>query len=79
MADKEGLVAQFMAITGVDTERATFYLESAGWNLDVRLYLSTFVDVDCIVLSYVINVARSMNNSKLCCSLYLLSKKLINY
>ena len=36
MADKEGLVAQFMAITGVDTERATFYLESAEWNLDVR-------------------------------------------
>ena len=41
MADKEGLVAQFMAITGVDTDRATFYLESAGWNLDVSFLVSS--------------------------------------
>lgn len=35
MADKEGKVAQFAAVAGVDTERATFYLESAAWNLEV--------------------------------------------
>ena len=35
MADKEGLITQFTAITGVDVDRATFYLESANWNLDV--------------------------------------------
>ncbi|XP_043210067.1 NSFL1 cofactor p47-like isoform X2 [Amphibalanus amphitrite] len=44
MADKEGLVAQFMAITGVDTDRATFYLESAGWNLDAAM--GSFYDHD---------------------------------
>ncbi|KAK3880344.1 hypothetical protein Pcinc_015157 [Petrolisthes cinctipes] len=32
--NKEGeLVAQFMAIAGVDAERALFFLESSGWNL----------------------------------------------
>ncbi|XP_037068246.1 NSFL1 cofactor p47-like [Pollicipes pollicipes] len=44
MADNEALLAQFMAITGVDTERATFFLEAAGWNLDVAM--GNFYDND---------------------------------
>lgn len=35
MADKEEKVAQFSAVAGVDAERATFFLESAAWNLEV--------------------------------------------
>lgn len=30
------LVAQFTAISGVDADRAKFFLESAAWNLEVR-------------------------------------------
>lgn len=35
MADQESLVAQFTAVSGVDVERAKFYLESAAWSLEV--------------------------------------------
>ncbi|MPC20998.1 NSFL1 cofactor p47 [Portunus trituberculatus] len=37
MADKEEKVAQFSAVAGVDAERATFFLESAAWNLESAL------------------------------------------
>lgn len=37
MAEHEALLAQFMAITGVDNGRATFFLEAAGWNMDVSV------------------------------------------
>ncbi|XP_050698175.1 NSFL1 cofactor p47-like isoform X2 [Eriocheir sinensis] len=37
MADREEKVAQFSAVAGVDTERATFFLESAAWNLESAL------------------------------------------
>lgn len=36
-ADKTELVANFTSVTGVDTERARFYLEAAAWKLDVRI------------------------------------------
>merc|ERR1712004_83540 len=41
MADQDAshsaLLAQFTNITGVDAERATFFLESSAWNLDMAL------------------------------------------
>lgn len=37
MADREALVAQFTAVSGVDSERARFFLESAAWNLESAL------------------------------------------
>ena len=38
-ASHSDLIAQFTGVTGVDAERAKFYLESAAWKLDVSLYL----------------------------------------
>jgi UBX domain-containing protein 1 len=35
MSDNPELISQFTAITGVDEERAKFYLESSAWKLDV--------------------------------------------
>ncbi|XP_071454790.1 NSFL1 cofactor p47 [Hetaerina americana] len=35
--DKDSLLSQFTDITGVDTERAKFYLESSAWRLEVAL------------------------------------------
>ena len=32
------LIAQFTSVTGVDAERAKFFLESAAWKLDVSIY-----------------------------------------
>lgn len=36
MASQEDSVREFVAVTDVDEERARFFLESAGWNLQVR-------------------------------------------
>lgn len=33
--ERSQLVAQFSGVTDVDVERAQFYLESAGWDLNV--------------------------------------------
>lgn len=38
MASQEESVREFVAVTDVDEERARFFLESAGWNLQVRLF-----------------------------------------
>lgn len=40
MASQEESVREFVAVTDVDEERARFFLESAGWNLQVRLFWS---------------------------------------
>lgn len=37
MASQEESVKEFVAVTDVDEERARFFLESAGWNLQVGL------------------------------------------
>lgn len=37
MASQEESVREFVAVTDVDEERARFFLESAGWNLQVGL------------------------------------------
>ena len=34
-ARQNELIAQFTGVTGVEAERAKFYLESAAWELDV--------------------------------------------
>lgn len=41
MADKakEDKIDNFIRITDVDRDRARFYLESSGWNLEVRFKL----------------------------------------
>lgn len=39
MASQEEAVREFVAVTDVDEERARFFLESAGWNLQVRVFL----------------------------------------
>ena len=35
MSEHADLVVQFCDVTGVEEERARFYLESSGWKLDV--------------------------------------------
>lgn len=35
MADQDAAVREFVAVTDVDEERARFFLESAGWDLQV--------------------------------------------
>lgn len=48
MASQEQSVREFVAVTGVDEERARFFLESAGWSLHVRfLVLSHWVELGC--------------------------------
>ncbi|XP_011865774.1 PREDICTED: NSFL1 cofactor p47 isoform X1 [Vollenhovia emeryi] len=37
MANRDELVSQFADVTGVDAERALFYLESSAWQLEVAL------------------------------------------
>ncbi|XP_029362220.1 NSFL1 cofactor p47 isoform X2 [Echeneis naucrates] len=37
MASQEESVKEFVSVTGVDEERARFFLESAGWNLQLAL------------------------------------------
>ncbi|XP_011498806.1 PREDICTED: NSFL1 cofactor p47-like [Ceratosolen solmsi marchali] len=37
MDDREGMIAHFEDVTGVDTARARFYLESSAWQIDVAL------------------------------------------
>ncbi|XP_029164317.1 LOW QUALITY PROTEIN: NSFL1 cofactor p47 [Nylanderia fulva] len=37
MASRDELVSQFADVTGVETERALFYLESSAWQLEVAL------------------------------------------
>ncbi|EFA05869.1 NSFL1 cofactor p47 [Tribolium castaneum] len=37
MSDNPELISQFTAITGVDEDRAKFYLESSAWKLDVAI------------------------------------------
>lgn len=40
MAERDALQAQFQELTGADATTAQFYLESAGWKLDVFESLS---------------------------------------
>ena len=37
-AQKATAIADFAGVTGVDAERAKFYLESSGWQLQVVFY-----------------------------------------
>ena len=37
MADNDGKLEQFITVTGIDEERARFYLESSAWQLEVAL------------------------------------------
>lgn len=39
MADNNALIAQFIDITGVQRDRAEFYLQSANFQLDVFFFL----------------------------------------
>lgn len=45
MADNnhQELLSQFCDITGATTERATFFLESANWQLQVRMPIHHFL------------------------------------
>jgi len=40
--EKDSLISQFVGITGTDSQRSTFFLESSGWDLDAAL--STFFE-----------------------------------
>lgn len=40
MASQDESVRDFVAVTGVEEERARFFLESAGWDLQVKQTLS---------------------------------------
>ena len=35
MSEHDEMILQFQDVTGVEEERARFYLESAAWQLDV--------------------------------------------
>lgn len=35
MADNDEKLTQFITVTGIDEERARFYLESSAWQLEV--------------------------------------------
>lgn len=37
MADHDSLVQHFSAVSGVDADRAKFYLEAAAWDLPVSV------------------------------------------
>lgn len=50
MAEREEAVREFVAVTDVDEERARFFLESAGWDLQVRDTLN----ISCLKYSAVI-------------------------
>lgn len=39
MASHDELVSSFAEVTGVDAERALFYLESSAWQLEVRQHI----------------------------------------
>ena len=34
-SEKDNLIAQFIGVTGADRNRATFFLDSSGWKLEV--------------------------------------------
>ena len=42
MTSHEELIAQFTDVTGVEGERAQFFLESSAWHLDVSYRESFF-------------------------------------
>ena len=44
MADRDELLSRFTDVTGIDAERAKFYLESAAWQLEVRQYIMQVVN-----------------------------------
>lgn len=46
MADNDALITQFMDVTGVQRDRAEFFLQSANFQLDVNFCL---IIVDCFV------------------------------
>lgn len=35
--DRQGLIAQFVDVTGASADRAEFYLEAANWTLQVSI------------------------------------------
>lgn len=37
MSERDDLISQFTGITGLDADRAKFYLESSAWQLDVSI------------------------------------------
>ena len=43
MAEHTKLVEQFLDVTGIEEERARFYLESAAWQLEVNLHKLLYV------------------------------------
>lgn len=40
MSERDDLLSQFTGITGLDADRAKFYLESSAWQLDVSFILA---------------------------------------
>lgn len=45
MADKTDLQNQFMSLTGADEDRARFFLESAKWDINVRIKCTVWLVV----------------------------------
>lgn len=38
MSDNNEKLQQFLTVTGIDEERARFFMESSAWDLEVSLY-----------------------------------------
>lgn len=45
---QRALVDNFIAVTGADVERATFFLQSAAWNLQVMIF--DMVDAEDLII-----------------------------
>lgn len=50
-ANQQELVDKFTGVTGVDADRAKFYLESSGWMLDVNIFRYIFKCVRPVAIS----------------------------
>ena len=54
MADNEALITQFMDVTGVQRDRAEFFLQAANFQLDVIFFCQIIVDCFVILLNYIL-------------------------
>ena len=65
MSDNDEKLQNFLTVTGADSERGRFYMESAAWDLEVRnfLYKIKFVALFLTTKSYiVIKKSKGRNN-----------------
>lgn len=50
-ANHDEVLSEFTGVTGIDKERAKFYLESANWDLSVNIHSKCASQCNCVSLS----------------------------